>query len=293
MKIGYCSWLLSGFSLPDRFAFLADEGCGSVSLLQSVMECDTGEKREAAAVLRERDLTLCFHGNVQGRLGERPGTFDEPFLTALYDEIDWWREESGGRLHDCFSDSLNVPAAGATPAERLALTFALFRRHADHFAGTPVRYGIENTCGSRQPGDEDYYNCTRRFREAFDAFGGAPGAGILLDVGHAYVAARTQGRGIGPFVDAIPLEICELHVTDNHGTADEHLRPSTGTLDFAALRDALARRGFDGPVNMEVCKDISHGLYAFDLADPAERDTVRAILADARAFWLGAPGLLA
>ena len=64
-------------------------------------------------------------------------------------------------------------------------------------------------------------------------------------------------------------------------------------LSRLRVSDALARRGFDGPVNMEVCKDISHGLYAFDLADPAERDTVRAILADARAFWLGAPGLLA
>ena len=285
MKIGYCCWLLSGVSLPERFEFLAAEGCGSVSLLQSVMGCDKGEKRDAAAVLRERDLTLCFHGNVQNNLGKTPGTFDESFLAALYDEIDWWREASGGRLHDCFSDSLNVPAAGATPAGRIALTFELFRRHAAHFAGTHVRYGIENTCGSRQPGDEDYYNCGRRFREAFEAFGGASGAGILLDVGHAYVAARTQGRGIGPFVDAIPLEICELHVTDNHGDNDEHLRPGAGTLDFAALRDALARRGFDGPVNMEVCKDISKGLYAFDLRDPAERETVRAILADARAFW--------
>lgn len=287
MKFGYCTWLLSGLDLPGRFAFLADAGCGCVSVLQSVLDCDRGEKREAAAVLRERDLTLCFHGNVQNNLGKTPGTFDESFLARLYDELDWWREESGGRLHDCFSDSLKGPAAGATPAERLALSFELFRRHAAHFAGTPVRYGIENTCGSREPHDEDYYNCPRRFQEAFDAFGGTPGAGLLLDIGHAHVAARRQGLDIGRYVDAIPLEICELHVTDNHGDADEHLPPGAGNLDFAALRDALARRGFDGPVNMEVCKDISNGLYAFDLRDPAERDMVCDIIAAARAFWLG------
>ena len=39
---------------------------------------------------------------------------------------------------------------------------------------------------------------------------------------------------------------------------------------------------------MEICKDISKGLYAFDLRDSAERDAVRSILADARTAWLGA-----
>ena len=282
MKLGYCSWILFGKPLPDIFEFLYAEGCGCTSIIQGVLGLDRGEKAEAAAVIRQHRLTLCFHANLQGHANPAEGAFDEPFLSSLYDEIDWWREETGGLLYDCFSDSLSSPFLGGTDQQRIALTFELFRRHATHFAGTPVRYGIENTCGSTEPHNYDFYNCDRRFQEAFDAFGGLPGAGFLLDVGHAYVAAMRQGVDFGFYLDSIPFEICEVHVTDNHGKSDEHLRPGRGTLDFAALADVLRRRNFDGPVNMEVCKDLAKGQFGFNLAEPADADAVRAILADTR-----------
>ena len=282
MKLGYCSWILFGKPLPDIFEFLHEEGCECTSLLQGVLGIDRAEKKEAAAVIREHKTTLCFHANVQGHVNPAAGTFDEPFLSSLYDEIDWWREETGGLLYDCFSDSLSSPSLGGTDQERIALTFELFRRHAAHFAGTPVRYGIENTCGSTEPHNLDYYNCAPRFQEAFDAFGGQTGAGFLLDAGHAYVAAMRQGVDFGFYLDSIPFEICEVHVTDNHGKSDERLRPGHGTLDFAALGDVLRRRNFDGPVNMEVCKDLTKGQFGFNLAESADADAVRAILADTR-----------
>ncbi len=282
MKLGYCSWILFGKPLPDIFEFLHAEGCGCTSVIQGVLGLDRVEKAEAAAVVRQHSMTLCFHANLQGHANPAEGTFDEPFLSSLYDEIDWWREETGGLLYDCFSDSLSSPSLGGTDQQRIALTFELFRRHAAHFAGTSVRYGIENTCGSTEPHNHDFYNCDNRFQEAFDAFGGQQGAGFLLDVGHAYVAAMRQGIDFGFYLDSIPFEICEVHVTDNHGKSDEHQRPGCGTLDFAALADVLRRRNFDGPVNMEVCKDLAKGQFGFNLAESADADTVRAILADTR-----------
>ena len=77
------------------------------------------------------------------------------------------------------------------------------------------------------------------------------------------------------YLDRIPVRIWELHITDNHGSADEHLAPGAGTLDFRALRRAMDRRGFDGPISMEVCKDAAHGDNCFDLSDPAHCDRIR------------------
>ncbi len=282
MKIGYCSWILFGKPLPEIFDFLHAEGCGCTSLLQGVMGVDRAEKTEAAAVIRQHGMTLCFHGNLQGHILPEAAGFDEVFLSRLYDEIDWWRGETGGLLHDCFSDSFSNPSLGGTPEARLGLSFELFRRHAARFGGTGIRYGIENTCGLPDPCSGECYNCAARFKEAHDLFGGGAGAGILLDIGHAHVASRSQGIDLGSYIDAIPFEIGEVHVTDNHGAADEHLRPGLGNLDFAALGAALARHGFDGPVNLEVCNDLPNGRFGFDLSAAADRDAVRTMIADLR-----------
>ena len=91
-----------------------------------------------------------------------------------------------------------------------------------------------------------------------------------------------NGINFGFYLDSIPFEFCEVHVTDNYGKSDEHLRPGRGTLDFVTLGDALRRRNFNGPVNLEVCKDLTKGQFGFNLAEPADADTVRSILAETK-----------
>lgn len=279
MKFGYCSWLLAEVPLPERFEFLHQQGCDSVSILQNVVDFDAAEKAEGAAVIREHDMMLCVHGNVQEYILPDGNAFNENSLRRLYEEVDWWNEATGGRLYDCFSDSLWRVGVDGRRVQAMDLVHDLFRRHAAHFAGTGIRYGIENTCGSRDPHDMSCYNCDERFQEAFDLFGGDPQAGFLLDVGHAYVASLAQGIDFEFYLDSIPFEICELHITDNHGKQDEHLRPGLGTLDFKALRNSMERRGFDGPVNLEVCKDVANGIYAYDLSNPGDRAYVRDTIA--------------
>lgn len=286
MKLGYCSWLLGGLKLPDTFDFLHGEGCTCVSILQNIMAFDKGEKAEAAAFLKEKGMTLCVHGNVQNNLTPAKDGFDEDFLKALYDEIDWWNEATGGLLYDCCSDSINDRDEEGNRRSQIKLSYELFRRHAAHFAGTGIRYGIENTCGSDDPHDLSFYNCDPRFQEAYDLFGGDRSAGLLLDVGHAYVASLRQDIDFETYLDSIPFEVCELHITDNHGKWDEHLKPGMGTLDFKALRRAMDKRGFDGPVNLEVCKNLSENIYGFDISQPGERDYVRGVIADFRASYM-------
>ena len=282
MKLGYCSWLLGGKPLPEIFEFLHSEGCTCTSILQNIILFDPVQKAEAAAVLKQYGMTLCVHGNVQHTLSKDRKSYDMDLLQRIYDEIDWWQEVTGGLVYDCFSDSVNYRNDDDTPCAALDVTFDIFAHHAAHFAGSKIRYGIENTCGSKDPHDVSFYNCDYRFQEAFDKFGAAKNAGMLLDVGHAYVASLSQGIDFETYLDSIPFEICELHITDNHGKWDEHLKPGAGTLDYRALKSAMSKRGFDGPVNMEVCKNIGEGIYGFDLSQQADFDFIRTVLAEAR-----------
>lgn len=277
--------MLRGKPLGEVFQFLHDEGCTSTSILQEVMDRDIGEKTEAAAVIRQYGMTLCVHGNIQPALTPDRNSFDIGFLQRMYDEIDWWQAETGGLIYDCCSDS--VYGNGENGRAKIETSFDLFSRHADHFENTGILYGIENTCGAREPHSKDYYNCDERFQEAFDRFGSRKGAAILLDVGHAYVASLRNGWDFETFLDSIPFEFCEIHVTDNHGKDDEHLKPGEGTLDFKALKRSLDKRAFDGPVNMETCPDIIHSRWAFDISNPEELDFVRDVIATGKKLFFG------
>ena len=42
-----------------------------------------------------------------------------------------------------------------------------------------------------------------------------------------------------------------LHVHDNDGKADQHLRPGFGNIDWVDFSNALAEIGFEGSVNFE------------------------------------------
>lgn len=247
------------------------------------MDIDKGEKAEAAAVLRQHGMTLCVHGNIQPAISPDRSSFDLGFLQRLYDEIDWWQSETGGLVYDCCSDS--VYGNGENGRAKIEMSFDLFSRHADHFEKTGILYGIENTCGAHEPHNKEYYNCDERFQEAFDRFGARKGAAMLLDVGHAYVASIRNGWDFETYLDAIPFEFCEIHVTDNHGKDDEHLRPGAGTLDYKALKRSLAKRGFDGVVNMETCPDIVHGQWAFDLKLPEVQSFIRGVISDGRKIF--------
>jgi sugar phosphate isomerase/epimerase len=52
--------------------------------------------------------------------------------------------------------------------------------------------------------------------------------------------------------------IDHVHISDNSGTADEHLPPGRGTIDFQWLVRQLKATGFNGTVTFEIFTD-NHG----------------------------------
>jgi sugar phosphate isomerase/epimerase len=55
-----------------------------------------------------------------------------------------------------------------------------------------------------------------------------------------------------------------IHISDNHGSKEEHLLPGEGTIDFPPAFKALREAGFTGPLNLEAL------VSAEDKRDPAE-----------------------
>ena len=74
-----------------------------------------------------------------------------------------------------------------------------------------------------------------------------PNAGICLDVGHLHAHFNDEL----PF-DKFVNKIFAVHLHDNHGTKDEHLRPFEGTLDWNGLVSKLKECNYTGPVTMEL-----------------------------------------
>ena len=77
---------------------------------------------------------------------------------------------------------------------------------------------------------------------------GDPQLGILLDTGHLHVNGEDLAEGVaklGPLLGHVDLD-------DNDGSADSHLAPGAGTIDFAPSPAALKRAGYAGYVSAEL-----------------------------------------
>ena len=273
MKLGFCGWLLDGVSLPERVAFLASEGFSSIAWLQGIMNADRQEREEAAHAIRENKFSLTFHGNVQANLTP-DNKIDMDFAARLFDDVIWWHEHTNGVV-SCCSDAISAVPAGSVRTYLPDETFRLFQMEADFFGKYGIGYGIENSCG--MPSGKGY-SSLGEMQRIKNLLVNAPDAGMILDTGHAhvYLTSNSQERtGLDEYVEKLPFRIYELHVTDNHGTRDEHLLPGCGTLDFARMRSGLDRRNFDGIVSLEICVDILNDKYGWDISKQENRDVIR------------------
>jgi len=74
-----------------------------------------------------------------------------------------------------------------------------------------------------------------------------PGAGICLDMGHAFL--------MGDLVDAMEVasgHLVTTHVHDNRGKEDDHLVPFDGRIDWPTALMSLQKVGYDGVIMFEL-----------------------------------------
>ncbi|MDY7011312.1 MAG: TIM barrel protein [Planctomycetota bacterium] len=77
---------------------------------------------------------------------------------------------------------------------------------------------------------------------------GSDSFGVLLDTGHCHVNGE-DFRRVVPLCKDRPLHV---HLDDNDGRSDAHLIPGEGSVDFAALAEALDGIGYDGFISAEL-----------------------------------------
>lgn len=263
-RFGYCGWLLYGKRLPEIIEFLHQEGFNSISWLQSILKVDPEERRDAAAAIKEKDFTLCWHGNVQNNMTPE-NTLDESFAGRVFEDVLWWHENTNGVV-SCCSDALHRFGREQT--------FRLLQLQSEIFEGTGIGYGIENAFGKSYASLDEM----NEYRERLKKICPARDAGMIFDVGHANIYLKKdcpEKMTLREYINRIPFRFFELHITDNHGLTDEHFMPGTGNIDFTELREALEEKGFNGVISLEVCRDIQNGLYGFDVSDPADQDIIR------------------
>lgn len=83
----------------------------------------------------------------------------------------------------------------------------------------------------------------KSFAEEMDS----PFLRVCLDTGHALVTGEDPKdcvRLLGPLLACV-------HIHDNHGQRDEHLRPGDGSIDWNAFAESLKETGFDGVFSLE------------------------------------------
>jgi len=268
-SIGMAIWQLKGRRLVDRVGWLFKNGFGGVSLLQSVMdEVELAERREAAAAIVEHGMWVTYHANVHHKLTASQ-QLDMSFVTRLMDNVIWWHENAGGVWSSC-CDPIHLTSGDG----RRVFDQATNRRYIEHMSGRLTKYGIrigiENSCGG------DGMFCTlddiRRFKE----YCADIKMGMLLDVGHVNIHVRSDNNGkehdgkVEHFISELPLEIHEVHFSDNFGLKDEHKFLGYGNLDVPAALKAVKSRGFDGKLTLEVCFDFLAHRGPADIDNPEE-----------------------
>lgn len=96
------------------------------------------------------------------------------------------------------------------------------------------------------------------FDPLFDAF---PEFRITLDVGHANIDDKTGKRAVA-FIRRFGGRIGHLHLSDNKGKHDDHIRLGKGSVDLKGIGRALNAAGYDGTVTLEIFSDNLSDLEA-------------------------------
>lgn len=120
-----------------------------------------------------------------------------------------------------------------------------FRRLGEHASSLGLRIGIEN-----MPGDDTGPRFGARPRDLLDLIAAvdSPALGITFDTSHAHVAGLDLAAAIRECGDAL----WATHISDTDGSADQHLTPGNGTIDWPAVMQALHEVGFAGALNFEI-----------------------------------------
>ena len=277
--IGMGIWMLKGGQFIERLEWVIKNGFQGVSFLEYMTDFNTTERNrklrdEIAAAVKSAGLYLTYHGNLGRSKLAMAGMLDTEFIKRMTDDVIWWHQNTNG-VFSCCMDPLHLTGKDGVHA----FNYELNSQHINIIAGDLAKYGIrvgmENAFGGKySAGGKNIYcawNDFARFKRMC-----APGIGMLLDAGHANVHVRSDGvqneQEIGDFVRGLPLEVLEIHFSDNKGDDDEHRELGYGNLDLRSLFRALKQIRFRGKFTLETSANLLPGQSTSEVFDARQTD---------------------
>ncbi|MDD5724279.1 MAG: sugar phosphate isomerase/epimerase [Syntrophales bacterium] len=96
---------------------------------------------------------------------------------------------------------------------------------------------------------ENVYESNPKFlRLLLDAFEGSQNVCLCFDTGHFNAFSRSS---LEEWMDALGSRIGQIHLHDNHGSADEHLPVGEGTFPFRRFFELLKKKGARPIITLE------------------------------------------
>lgn len=113
-------------------------------------------------------------------------------------------------------------------------------------------------CAENMPPNCHAFAAPDDFAPLFERF---PAFRMTLDVGHANIGDKTGGRALA-FIRRFGDRIDHLHISDNRGKRDDHIRLGKGTVDLRGIARALKDIGYNGTATLEIFSDDLSDLKA-------------------------------
>lgn len=201
-----------------------------------------GMVRRIASVQRDQGLRTALHGpytNIGALLGDRWQAAVDEHLRALE-----WAEILGAMTYTVHPGWLEkkyaTPDLVARCQENTAKALEqLVSQRCD------VAICVEN----QNPAETEKIKCGFAVPQLHALVDGLPSVGFTLDLGHAQVLNGAPTRF---FAELGPDRVKVAHVHDNDGTADNHLPPGQGTIDWTAFLSAYRLHGCQFPLFLEL-----------------------------------------
>jgi sugar phosphate isomerase/epimerase len=227
-----------GGPLLELVAEFAEAGFDGISSHpKCLLQLDKAERDALLARIDERGLAITLHGG-----------FDTPL-----EDLRKLAELLNPRLVNMtFDPELHWTSAGYLfDAKRMVS----YLRELDDIAGEyKFLYGVEDF-------PEDPW-ALKIYRQDLTAILDSPHFGILIDAGHFNLSAHKYG-----YIDctpeeyfaALPIQLLEVHLSDNDGKGDQHLPLGRGNVNFKAVARGLRDIGFDriSTIELEPAKHLS------------------------------------
>ena len=255
-RLAFSTNAFTRFSLAEALAGIKRAGYAAAEILADVPHAYAGGLNATliCAIARDVEKLGLQISNINANCSF--GYFRDPppeafFEPSLISPRPLWREDRlrmiGKAMElaravgcSCVSVTSGRMLEGVGPKKAEQLFDEGIRRVLEMADRFDVRVGIE--C---EPGL--YVELATELQEWIGRIG-HPRLGANLDVGHSQV----MGEEISEVVQLLAGRIWNLHVEDIPGRKHYHLIPGEGTLDWQALRRALAQVGYDGFATVEL-----------------------------------------